>query len=509
MQTDLKCLHVLALNRPNNCVAFQRKLQKVKLASKFSSLSRGGIESTNSIQFKSVVLLKPVIQVDRFPINGSKRFFINRGSVKKFPAMVDNHVEGFSIAYEDVLKASRRITAAGGWETPILTSQSLDELATHKAGVKRNADEEKKDSERALTRRLFFKVEAFQRTGSFKFRGAANAISEILEKHQLEDRYDNSERILHVVTHSAGNHAQGLALAAKLLSTSPQSREKYGEFKVYATVVMPRSAPQLKIDAVKSYGAQVILVDDIRSTREREADRIVQHHIDQGREAVLIPPFENTSVMAGQGTVALEMIYQVRQWLREERELNDVSFQSCVISPYEEGRLCRNPLDLDAVIIPVGGGALASGCSIVIRHILGGSEKVKIILVEPTVVNDTQRGFQLGHRVGHPSSCNIQDTIADGLRAELGPMQWPILYNLADSVITVTEPEIMIATKMLWERLKVMVEPSAAVGLAAVLTPEFNNMYKLSEGDCARVGIILCGGNCDVAKVAKLIDAAT
>jgi len=305
-----------------------------------------------------------------------------------------------------------------------------------------------------------------KKTGSFKFRGALNAV-----KNQLEiDCYKNidgksSSTHMPVVTHSSGNHAQALALASKLASN--ESR------KVTATIVMPNSAPLVKKQAVQDFGAEIVVVENTNQARKEEAERIVS-----STGAVFIHPSENPKVIAGQGTVCLEFVEQVRDLLGEKE-------------------------NLDAVIIPVGGGGLASGNCISLRGMLG--EEVKIILAEPEVLDDAKRSFREGKLLKHNAD-NKLDSVADGLKTTLGPNTWPIVRDLVDDIITVSERDILLATKHVWERLKVAIEPSAGVGVAVAQGREFNDKYKKCHG-IKNVGIILCGGNVDIIKIASKMNA--
>lgn len=224
---------------------------------------------------------------------------------------------------------------------------------------------------------LYFKVEAMQHTGSFKFRGALNAI-----KSQIEQK--TAAKPLCVVTHSSGNHAQALALAAKLCDTEECPVKP-------ATIVMPRGAPRVKQEATRSYGGEVILCDNSNEARQEKANLIVSE-----RGASFIHPSENPFVIAGQGTVSLEIIEQFKDF--------------GVNAP-------------DAIIIPVGGGGLASGNAIALRALL--SDKIKIILAEPKVLDDAKRSFDCGQHVKHNQS-NKLDSVADGLKTTLGPNTWPI-----------------------------------------------------------------------------------
>ena len=271
---------------------------------------------------------------------------------------------------------------------------------------------------------------------------------------------------INVVTHSSGNHAQALALAAKLSSNE--------RVKVNATIVMPNSAPVVKVNAVKGYGAEVVMVDNTNEAREAKADEIVSI-----RNSKFIHPSEDPRVIAGQGTVCLEMVEQIR--------------------------LLENA-DPDIVIIPVGGGGLASGNILTLRGML--KDKVKIILAEPSSMDDAKRSFYSGERLGHNPN-NPLNSIADGLKTTLGKNTWPIVRDLADEIITVSETDILQATKLVWERLKVCIEPSAGVGVAVALSDEFrkkviHNTDK-NQDESVRVGIVLCGGNVDIVKVAALM----
>ncbi|KAG7366978.1 serine/threonine dehydratase [Nitzschia inconspicua] len=342
------------------------------------------------------------------------------------------------ISLEDIQNASRRIQGIAH-RTPVMTSKSL-------LSGNINCNDDGKS--------YFFKVEALQKTGSFKFRGALNAIKSELETFQGTS--------MPVVTHSSGNHAQALALASKLASTDAVT--------VTATIVMPNNAPMVKKAAVEDFGAKIVMVENTNEAREEEADRIVET-----TGAVFVHPSENPRVIAGQGTVCLEFVEQVR-------ELNA-------------------GVDLDLVIIPVGGGGLASGNLVCLRGLLGN--KVKIVLAEPSELDDAKRSFQAGELLKHRPD-NELSSVADGLKTTLGPNTWPIVRDLADDIITVSEEEILIATKLVWERLKVAIEPSAGVGVAVAKSAEFHLKYPKSSG-IENVGIILCGGNVDILKISAMM----
>lgn len=261
----------------------------------------------------------------------------------------------YCISSADVIAASKRISSLIH-QTPVLTCASLDFLSSTFTGQKDNGASRKEH----LRRSLFFKNEAFQRSGSFKFRGALNAILSLVEERKglrVHNAGDLSK--LRVVTHSSGNHAAALALAGAVAS-------RHSGIDIKTTAVMPRDAPKAKIDAVQCYGAEVILVDNIKATREREAQRIVEE-----TGSVLIHPFDDHRVMAGQGTVGLEMIGQVRNILHSRK---------CADSGKREtSSECgsNNTEDLNCVIIPVGGGGLGCGCATILKDELGNNLKVR------------------------------------------------------------------------------------------------------------------------------------
>jgi serine racemase len=339
----------------------------------------------------------------------------------------------YCITFEDVKAAAARIQDTAH-RTPVLTSSSIS---------------------RKANRQLFFKVEAMQRTGSFKFRGALNAVRSVLA--------GNGAPSLSVVTHSSGNHAQALALAAKLSSTD--------QCPVDATIVMPLSTPSVKKQAVADFGGNIVMTENTNEARETEAERIRDE-----TGAVFVHPSEDPRVIAGQGTVCLELIEQVR----DERKV-----------------------ELDAVVIPVGGGGLASGNTVTLRAMLG--DKVKIILAEPAELADAKRSFEAGQLLKHRPD-NKLNSVADGLKTTLGPNTWPIVRDMVDDIFTVTEKEILAATKLVWERLKVCIEPSAGVGVAVVLSEAFEKKYPASR--VQRVGIVLCGGNVDILQISAKMQEA-
>lgn len=290
--------------------------------------------------------------------------------------------------------------------TPVLTSTLLDEMATAE---------------------LFFKTENFQRTGSFKMRGALNAIMQLTAAQKEKG----------VVTHSSGNFAQALALAAKTLNVS-------------AHIVMPENAPSVKKEAVKDYGGIVIECPPTNADREAFAQRLVTE-----KGLTFIHPSNDMDVILGQGTAAKELL-----------AAHD---------------------DLDYIFTPVGGGGLVAG-TILAAQCFG--KNTKVIGCEPSLVDDAYRSLQLGEIVYHDN----KPTIADGLKTHLGDLNFPIIKEGIAEIILVEEAEITAAMKLIWERMKIIVEPSSAVALAGLLKQQARFANK-------RIGVILSGGNVDLTKL--------
>lgn len=293
--------------------------------------------------------------------------------------------------------------------------------------------------------------------------------------------------MLRLVTHSSGNHAQAVALAARIASSVATSA---GRGEVAATIVMPRNAPDVKRRAVLSYGATVVDVANSNEAREERADELLR----DTPGARFVHPSEDPRVIAGQGTVALEMVEQVRE----------------LVELGVDGGANGQHSSLDVVVIPVGGGGLASGNTIALRGLLG--DKVKIILAEPAKLDDAKRSRDAGVLLRHASD-NDLDSVADGLKTTLGPNTWPVVRDLVDDVFTVDEEQILRATRLVWERLKICVEPSAGVGAAVLLFhDEFRERYlehvdDSNEKRIVNVGVVLCGGNVDVVATAAKMGA--
>lgn len=306
----------------------------------------------------------------------------------------------------DVRRAAERIRPFAR-RTPVLTAASLDALF----GV-----------------RLFSKCENFQRVGAFKFRGACNAVQSLAE----------AEAARGVATHSSGNHGAALALAARLRA-------------VPCTVVVPRNAPAVKRAAVAAYGADVVLCEPSLEARERTLAEAVA----ESGQAV-VHPYDDASVIAGQGTAALELVEDVPE--------------------------------LDVVLVPIGGGGLASGTALAVR---GTSPGTRVVAVEPLGADDAYRSFYSGERL--PSVA--PDTIADGLLTSLGVRNFELVRRHVDDIVRVSEEAIVRAMRLVWERMKIVVEPSGAVPLAALLDGAVEGLAG------QRIGVVLSGGNVDLDRL--------
>jgi threonine dehydratase len=320
-------------------------------------------------------------------------------------------VDPLPLTFDDVLEAQTRL-APVVHRTPVRTSRQLDAVS----GC-----------------RVYLKCENEQRTGSFKIRGALNRLSLL----------SPDERERGVVAASSGNHAQGVALAAALLQTR-------------ATIFMPSDAPAAKAEATRGYGASIEFYD--RFTR-MGTDLVEEFRRSTG--AVVIPPFDDPAIMAGQGTLALELLAETGP--------------------------------LDAVVVPLGGGGLLSGVATVMRAL---SPKTRIYGVEPADGDDWVRSL----RAGRPLLIDPPRTIADGVRTrQPGGLTFPVVSRLVDGVVTVTDDAIVEAVRFLALRVKTVVEPSGALGVAAVMA----GVVPVERG--TRVGVVLSGGNVDPAVLATLL----
>jgi threonine dehydratase len=315
-------------------------------------------------------------------------------------------------SFEDVRAAAERLRGVAH-RTPVVVSRTLD------AGI---------------GARAFLKAENLQRVGAFKFRGAYNAIAQLSDEQKRHG----------VVAFSSGNHAQGVALAAQLLN-------------VPATIVMPSDAPAAKLAATRGYGAEVVTYDRVRMNRAELAASIAAE-----TGATVVPPYDDPGIIAGQGTVALELIEET------------------------------GPLDV--LLVPLGGGGLLSGCTLAATATSPG---VKVYGVEPEAGDDWVRSWREDRIVSIP----VPQTIADGQQTQApGTLTWPIVRALGAGVVTVSDDEIRAAMRFAFERLKLVVEPSGATALAALLFRKVD-----IQGD--RVGVVLSGGNVDPATFAASITA--
>lgn len=306
------------------------------------------------------------------------------------------------IHFSDVIDASRRLDGIVV-RTPVANSSEIDEMAG---------------------RRVFMKCENLQHVGAFKFRGASNAVKMLGEDAEPG-----------LCTHSSGNHGQAVALAAK-------------QRGVPAFIVMPKNAPKVKVNGVRSHGAEVILCEPNLEARISTANSVLER-----TGATFIHPFDNPNVIAGQGTAAKEMI------------------EECGV--------------LDAVLSPIGGGGLISGTCISTRSLLPDA---LIFGTEPEGADDAARSLESGEYVPQTGP----DTICDGLLTSMGKITWPIIKSHVAEIIRVSDDEVRDAMTLLHEAFGMIIEPSGAISLAAVLKEEF----RAKEG-IGSIGIILCGGNVD------------
>lgn len=315
-----------------------------------------------------------------------------------------------AVTFDDVVAAAERLRGVAH-RTPAITSATLDER---------------------LGARAYLKAENLQRMGAFKFRGAYNRLAQL----------DAAARERGVVAFSSGNHAQGVALAAKLLG-------------VPAAIVMPTDAPASKLAATRGYGAEVVLYDRFTMNRAEIARELATQ-----RGAVLVPPYDDPAIIAGQGTSALELI--------------------------------EDAGPLDVLLVPTGGGGLLSGSALAATALAPG---IAVYGVETVAGDDWVQSLARNERVTIP----VPDTIADGMQTQSpGELTFPIVQALCAGVVTVTDDELRDAMRFAFERLKLVIEPSGAAGLAAALSGRVELRGK-------RAGITISGGNVDAATFARLI----
>jgi threonine dehydratase len=327
---------------------------------------------------------------------------------------VVGHVISQTVTLEDVTGAAERIKPVAH-RTPVQQSRLFDEAA----GVK-----------------AYFKCENLQRGGAFKIRGAMNFLMSLTE----------GERQRGVVTYSSGNHAQAVAMAAAHLG-------------VAATIVMPTDAPKSKLESTMAYGPKIIFFDRQRENREEIAARIAEES-----GAVVLPSYDHPWIIAGQGTVALELL--------------------------------RDTAELDAIGVPLGGGGLLSGTLVAANALW---PEARVFGVEPELANDWYLSIQRGERV----EIAPPTTIADGLRTPVpGAVTFPIVQQMAEGVVLVTEEEIKATMRFLLTRMKMLVEPSGAVAAAAVL-------HRKLPADIRSVGVIISGGNVDLDVLSEICREAS
>lgn len=312
--------------------------------------------------------------------------------------------------YNDVAAAAERIADYAN-KTPVMTSRTVnDEFGAE----------------------VFFKCENFQRMGAFKFRGAMNALRQ----------FTPEQRATGVVTFSSGNHAQAIALSAKLLG-------------IPATIIMPHDAPAAKVAATKGYGGNVVIYD--RYTEDREK---IGRELAEKQGLTLIPPYDHPHVIAGQGTATKELIEEVGQ--------------------------------LDVLFVCLGGGGLLSGSSLAARHL---SPDCIIYGVEPEAGNDGQQSFRSG-KIVH---IDTPKTIADGAQTQhLGNITFPIIQRNVHDILTVSDDELVASMKFIAERMKIVVEPTGCLGFAAARA-------RKAELRGKKIGIIISGGNVDISRYSEFL----
>lgn len=317
--------------------------------------------------------------------------------------------------FQQIIDANARLQGFAN-KTPVLSSATLNKI---------------------MGANVYFKCENFQKIGAFKFRGAFNCISQLSEQEKQRG----------IIAYSSGNHAQAVALVGKMLG-------------IKTTIVMPSNAPKIKLAATKGYGADVVIYDT--QTEIREA---ITADIQEKYGYSLIAPFDNTLVIAGQGTAAYELHTKVK--------------------------------DLNKLLVPCGGGGLLSGSAIATK---GLNPDCEVIGIEPEKANDATQSFYSGKLVSQPNP----DTIADGTRtASLGNITFPLIQEHVDAMKTVSEQAIMQAVAFHLLRMKIVVEPSGALGLAALLS----QVVDINPGE--KIGVIISGGNVDPSTLAQILNEIT
>ncbi|RYG56536.1 pyridoxal-phosphate dependent enzyme [archaeon] len=415
----------------------------------------------------------------------------------------------YCISAADVVAAAARV-ARYVHRTPLMTSSFMNSAASEGCAPD------------APPRSAYFKCECFQKSGSFKARGACNAVLSLSPEEAARG----------VCTHSSGNHAQALAVAAAMRG-------------IDAHIVMPANAPAVKVSAVRGYGGKVITCESTQAAREAAAAKVVA---DTG--ARFVHPSEDPLVIAGQGTMALEILSQAAELRHLPAPVVHVGASSP--APPSDGAVPVQPAPVDAIIVPVGGGGMISGIATLVRAV---DRRIRIIAAEPAAADDAARSKAAGSIQAHAKA---PDTVADGLRTTLGTLRsraammllaggrakgvrstlcgirrrrmcsvptehrhdaraasrllhtsvltrshvplclagtntWPIVRDVVDEVITVSEEDIIRAMRLVYERMKLVIEPSAAVSVAVLLSPQFKALPGIEH-----VAVVLCGGNVDL-----------
>lgn len=319
-------------------------------------------------------------------------------------------IQALPVTYDDIVAAARTL-AGKAHHTPVLTSATVD----GRTGAN-----------------VFFKCENLQRGGAFKFRGAYNALANLTPEQKRRG----------VAAYSSGNHAQAVALAGRLLG-------------IRAVIIMPEDAPAVKAEATRGYGAEVILYN-----RERDSREAIAEDLAGKRGLTIIPPFDHPHIVAGQGTAAKELVEETGA--------------------------------LDYLLVCCGGGGLLTGCAIAANHLSPG---IRVIGVEPAAGDDVTRSF----RSGTIQSVRNPDTIADGARTSApGRVTFPLIMHHVHDMLTVTDDELLRAMFYLWERMKIVVEPTGALGAAALFEGKLDARSK-------RVGVIISGGNADFRSLSRFL----
>ena len=328
--------------------------------------------------------------------------------------MTNTDTTALPVSAQDIAAAARRLEGHAR-RTPVMTSRTVDAR---------------------IGAQVFFKCENLQRMGAFKFRGAYNAMSQLTPEQKRSG----------VLAYSSGNHAQAVALAGALLG-------------IKTAIVMPLDAPQVKLEATRGYGAEVITYDPKTASREELATRIAAE-----RNMSVIPPYNHAQVVAGQGTAAKELIEETGA--------------------------------LDYLLVPCGGGGLLSGCAVAASH---WSPACKVIGVEPEAGDDATRSFHSKTL----QSCHNPDTIADGARTpSLGSITFPLVLHYVHDMLTVSDAELLRSLFWIWERMKIVVEPTGVLAAAALLEGKLQGRH---EYQGKRIGVIISGGNADIKALCRMI----